>query len=272
MSVWRFIENGPGAAAWNMAVDEAIVESCRRGFTPPTLRMYTWTHAAVTIGYFQNADRDIDEEVCESEGIPIVRRITGGRAVLHGFDLTYSVSSGELVAELPNTIQGTFFAIGRAFVEGLHRLGVKADLVHAPVKEPGRSPLCFSSASRHEITCEGRKIIGSAQRRWKDGMLQQGSLLLGTPPEAYYKIFRFRDEAYRERMIKQSRKRIAGLDDPTPAHGNFGNLVKSILDAFENTLGITLKPAGLTSFEHVRADELSRVKYSSVSWNRFRHS
>lgn len=272
MSVWRFIENGPGTASWNMAVDEAIVESCRRGFTPPTLRFYTWAHAALTIGYFQKAARDIDEEVCEREGISIIRRITGGRAVLHGYDLTYSVSSGDPVAELPNTIQGTFFAIGRAFVEGLHRLGVKADMAHAPIKEPGRSPLCFSSASRHEITCEGRKIMGSAQRRWKDGMLQQGSLLLGNPSEAYYKFFRFRDEAYRERMIKESRKRIPGLDDLTPRHGNLGDIVKQISDAFENTLGITLKPAGLTPFEHVRAEELSRMKYSSESWNRFRHS
>jgi lipoyl(octanoyl) transferase len=271
MSVWRIIENGSGNAAWNMAVDEAIAESCRREFTPPTLRFYSWTHPALTIGYFQKPDRDIDEEVCEREGIPIVRRITGGRAVLHGDDLTYSVASGALVAELPNTIQGTFLAIGLAFVDGLHRLGVKADMVHAPIKETIHSPLCFSSTSRHEITCNGRKIIGSAQRRWKDGMLQQGSLLLGINPQAYYKLFRFRDEISRERIIKESRKRIVSLDDLTPMHRNPGDVVKPISDAFEKILGITLKPAGLTPFEQGRAEELTRMKYSAVSWNQFRH-
>lgn len=271
MSIWRIIEDGPGNAAWNMAVDEAIAESCRRELTPPTLRFYTWTHPALTIGYFQKPDRDIDEEVCEKEGIPIVRRITGGRAVLHGNDLTYCVASSALCAELPNTIQGTFFAISRALIDGLHRLGVEADAVNAPYKLPSRSPLCFLTASWYEITYQGRKMIGSAQRRWKDGMIQQGSLLLGIYPEAHYKLFRFPDETRRARIIKECRTRMVGLDDLLPTPGTPGAIVKQIAAGFEKTLGITLKPAGLTPLEHERAEELSRTKYSAVSWNRLRY-
>jgi lipoate-protein ligase A len=267
MSEWRIIEDGPGVAAWNMAVDEAIAESCRRELAPPTIRFYTWTRPALTIGYFQKAERDLDQRVCRREEIPIVRRITGGRAVLHGNDLTYCVASGAQVAELPSTIRGSFLAISRGFIEGFRRLGVEADAVRAPVKETDRSPLCFMSRSWYEITCKGRKIIGSAQRRWKDGMLQQGSLLLGFDPEGYYQFFRFPDETRRERIIQESRSRVVGLDALVPTRMTPKTIVKQIATGFETSLGIMLKPAGLTPLEQERAEVLARTKYSAASWN-----
>ncbi|HEY5595138.1 MAG TPA: biotin/lipoate A/B protein ligase family protein [Nitrospiria bacterium] len=270
MSEWRIIEDGPGNAAWNMAVDEAIAESCRRELVPPTIRFYAWTRPALTIGYFQKAERDLDQTVCRKEEISIVRRVTGGRAVLHGDDLTYSVASGAHGAELPDTIRGSFLAISRGFIQGLYHLGVEADAVRAPAKETGRSPLCFMSTSLYEITCQGRKIIGSAQRRWKDGMLQQGSLLLGFNPEAYYKFFRFPDETRRERIIQESRSRVIGLGDLVPTRMTPEMIVRRIATGFEQALGLTLKPAGLTPLEHERAEQLARTKYAADSWNRFR--
>jgi len=270
MSEWRIIEDGPGNAAWNMAVDEAIAESCRRELVPPTIRFYAWTRPALTIGYFQKAERDLDQTVCHKEEISIVRRVTGGRAVLHGDDLTYSVASGAHGAELPDTIRGSFLAISRGFIQGLYHLGVEADAVRAPAKETGRSPLCFMSTSLYEITCQGRKIIGSAQRRWKDGMLQQGSLLLGFNPEAYYKFFRFPDETRRERIIQESRSRVIGLGDLVPTRMTPEMIVRRIATGFEQALGLTLKPAGLTPLEHERAEQLARTKYAADSWNRFR--
>ncbi len=271
MNEWRIIEDGPGEAGWNMAVDEAIAESCRRELVPPTIRFYTWARPALTIGYFQKAERDLDQTVCRREGIPIVRRITGGRAVLHGNDLTYCVASGAHVAELPNTIQGTFFEISRGFIEGLRRLGVEADAVRTPAKETGRSPLCFMSTSWYEITCKGRKIIGSAQRRWRDGMLQQGSLLLGFNPEAYYKFFRVPDETRREQIIQETRSRVIGLDDIVPIRMPPKTIVNQIATGFETSLGITLKPAGLTPLEYERADHLAQLKYTAASWNGLRY-
>lgn len=270
MSEWRIIEDGSGEADWNMAVDEAIVESCRRELAPPTLRFYTWSRPALTIGYFQKVERDMDPDACRKGGVPIVRRITGGRAVLHGNDLTYSVASGVHTTELPNTIQGAFFEIGRGLIEGLHRMGLEADAVRAPSKETGRSPICFMSTSWYEITCSGRKMIGSAQRRWKDGMLQQGSLLFGFDPDAYYKLFRVPEESRREQIIQESRRRIACLDDLLPIRASPGTVAKHIAAGFEKALGITLKSAGLTPLEHERAEQLYRIKYSIDSWNRLR--
>jgi len=264
------IEDGPGEAAWNMAVDEAIAESCRQKLVPPTIRFYTWTRPALTIGYFQKAERDLDQDICEKEGIPIVRRITGGRAVLHGNDLTYCVASGADIAELPDTIRGSFLEISRGFIEGLRPLGIEADSVRFSAKEAARSPLCFMSASWYEITCKGRKIIGSAQRRWKDGMLQQGSVLLDFNPEAYHKFFRFPDQTRKEQLIRESQNRVIGLNDLLPTRMSPATITKQIATGFEKALGITLKPANLTLLEQERASHLARTKYPEDSWNHFR--
>jgi len=270
MSEWRLIEEGPGEADWNMAVDEAIAESCRQGLTPPTLRLYRWKHPALTIGYFQKIGRDIDEAACQTERIAVIRRITGGRAVLHGNDLTYSVASGVHVPELPNTIRETYSAISRGLIEGLRQLGLRAESVRSPVREMGRSPVCFMSASWYEIICNGRKIIGSAQRRWKDGMLQQGSLLFDFDPLVFYKLFRFPDQARREGMIAESRDRIGGLNGLLLTRVNPETVSDQIASGFEKALGVRLKPGGLTALELERAHQLTRIKYSDPTWNQNR--
>jgi lipoate-protein ligase A len=126
------------------------------------------------------------------------------------------------------------------------------------------------SASWYEIICNGRKIIGSAQRRWKDGMLQQGSLLLDFDPVVFYKLFRFSDQARRERMIAESRDRIGGLNGLhlTPVDPN--TVSDRIASGFEKALGVQLKPAGLTVLELERAHQLTRIKYSDPAWNQNR--
>jgi lipoate-protein ligase A len=187
--------------------------------------------------------------------------------VLHGDDLTYSIASGTHAAELPDTIRGSFFAISRGFIEGLRRLGVEADVVRAASKETERSPLCFMSASWYEITCRGRKIIGSAQRRWKDGMLQQGTLLLGFNPETHNKYFRPPNGIGRKQTVQESPNRIFGLHDLVPERMTPQMIAKQIAAGFETSLGIRLKPDQLTPVEHQQADFLARTKYSTHSWN-----
>jgi lipoate-protein ligase A len=270
MSQWRLIQDGPGEGAWNMAVDEAIAESCRQGLSPPTLRLYRWTRPALTIGYFQKLSRDIEQAACRTKGITVIRRITGGRAVLHGNDLTYSVASGIHVPELPNTVRGTFLAISRGLIEGLLQLGVQAETVRSPVRETGRSPICFMSASWYEITINGRKIIGSAQRRWKDGMLQQGSLLFEFDPAVFYKLFRFSDPTQRKRMMEESPTRVGGLYGVLPTRVHPEIVSNRIASGFEKALAVQLKPTGLTAHELEQAHQLTRTKYSDHAWNRDR--
>ena len=265
---WRIMEDGPGDAAWNMAVDEAVAESCRKRLSPPTFRFYHWKGPALTVGYFQNTARDLDGSACREKRIAVIRRMTGGRAVLHGDDLTYSVACGNNTAELPDTIQGAFFAISRGFIDGLCRLGLEAEAVQAPLKKAGRSPICFASTSRYEVTCSGRKILGSAQRRWRDGMLQQGSLLLRFNAESFYGLFRFPDDSRRQRAIEEARNTIIGLNDLLPSPLDLKTVSNQVAAGFERAMGISLKPAELTPIELERAYQLAETKYSHESWNR----
>ena len=185
MSMWRFIDSGPAPAVQNMAVDEGLL---REAVTPgalPVLRFYTWSPAAVSLGRFQDKERAVNAEACRQRGFDIVQRITGGRAVLHCDELTYSIIARSDSALFPNDILGTYRVIAAGLLAGLRELGIAAEMVsrsgrHAGmVKSVSQEPACFSSPSWYEILVKGRKIIGSAQRRVGGAFLQHGSILIG---------------------------------------------------------------------------------------------
>ena len=269
-SNWRLLIDGPGDADWNMAVDEAMSESCRNELTPPTFRLYSWSRPTVTLGYFQKAGREIDPEACRRRGIAVVRRMTGGRAVLHGNDLTYSIGSARNTAELPDTIHGSFQSISRGFIEGLRRLGIQAESVASPIKKGNRSPLCFSSSSRHEITCNGHKILGSAQRRWKNGLLQQGSLRLAIDPEIFHDLFLTGSGRKPKALEEEAEEETLGLNNLLHPIPDFYTIAGKMAEGLEQALRISLNPSGLTPFEKEHAEYLREKKYSQDSWTLFR--
>jgi len=188
MSIWRFIDSGPASAAQNMAKDEGLL---REAITPgafPVLRFYTWSPPAVSLGRFQDKERAVNAEACRQRGFDIVRRITGGRAVLHCDELTYSVIARGDSDLFPNDILGTYKVIATGLLAGLRELGIIAEMVsrsgrHAGMVKSGpQEPACFSSPSWYELLVKGRKIIGSAQRRVGGAFLQHGSILIGYDP------------------------------------------------------------------------------------------
>jgi lipoate-protein ligase A len=173
---WRLIDSGPCKAAFNMALDEALALSVRKGDSPFVLRLYSWSQPAVSIGAFQKVT-DIDVDYCHACTTPIVRRPTGGRAILHGDELTYSFSARNegLFSE---GLMDSYRKLGKAFHRCFTLIGLCCTM--KTDQEKGRtlirSPLCFESTSLGEIDSSGIKIIGSAQKRWKDAFLQQGSI------------------------------------------------------------------------------------------------
>ena len=185
MSMWRFIDSGPAPAIQNMAVDEGLLRDAVTPGALPVLRFYTWSPAAVSLGRFQEKERAVNAEACRQRGFDIVRRITGGRAVLHCDELTYSIIARSDSALFPNDILGTYRVIAAGLLAGLRELGIAAEMVsrsgrHAGmVKIVSQEPACFSSPSWYEILVKGRKIIGSAQRRVGGAFLQHGSILIG---------------------------------------------------------------------------------------------
>ncbi len=188
MSIWRFIDSGPASGAENMAVDEGLLREAVSPGALPVLRFYTWSPPAVSLGRFQDKERAVNAEACQQRGFDIVRRITGGRAVLHCDELTYSVIARSDSALFPNDILGTYKVIATGLLAGLHELGIVAEMVsrsgrHAGmVKSSPQEPACFSSPSWYELLVKGRKIIGSAQRRVGGAFLQHGSILIGYDP------------------------------------------------------------------------------------------
>jgi lipoate-protein ligase A len=189
MEIWRLMDCGKRDASYNMALDEAIATFVKAGDAPPTLRFYGWDTPSVSIGAFQKLS-DINLQYCKSHSIAIVRRPTGGRAILHGDELTYSFSASNN-GFFSGSLLATYRALSSAMCSAFTMLGIEVDMQskRASGKDIMRSPLCFRSTSYGEITCQGRKIVGSAQKRWQEGFLQQGSIPYSVDHEKIVKVF-----------------------------------------------------------------------------------
>src|SRR5262245_33650984 len=177
---WRLLLDGPGAGPWNMAIDEVLLRSAQRG-AAPTLRFYSWDGAWLSLGFAQPLEAE-RRAACRAAGVGIVRRATGGRAVLHGADLTYAVAAP--AAALPAGLDATYARIGAALHRALAALGIPAEPAPRPEACARGGFDCFEAPAAHEICAEGRKLAGSAQRRAGGGVLQHGSLRLAPDPEA----------------------------------------------------------------------------------------
>ncbi len=176
---WRLIR-GAGRPAENMARDTAMAWAVGEGLVPPTLRLYRWDPPAVSLGYAQRRDLPLDLAACARTGLAVVRRPTGGRAVLHVGDLTYAVAVPRRGIWADAGVAACCRRIHEAVAAGLSRLGVPAE-VAGPRPPLGRTDaesgaLCFAAVSSHEITVGGRKLVGSAQRRFERAILQHGSI------------------------------------------------------------------------------------------------
>jgi lipoate-protein ligase A len=177
---WRYLDTGFHSGEFNMRVDERLAREVISGSGIPTLRFYQWNPYCISLGMHQ-ALADIDTAKCRHEGVDVVRRPTGGRAILHAEELTYSVVFPESMA---GSLDATYRQISEALAAGLRRLDIPADMV--PTQEDFRSLYrqptslaCFSSSAKHEIRVNGKKLVGSAQRRMAGGVLQHGSILMG---------------------------------------------------------------------------------------------
>lgn len=260
MIEWRLIESGAGSASYNMALDEAIAVETRKGKAPPTLRFYGWERTSVSLGSFQKIT-DLNMPFCDSNSIPVVRRPTGGRAILHGDELTYSFSAvnGGL---FPGGLLDTYWQLGSALKSALEMLG--ADITMKTARGSGqtltRSPLCFRSTSYGELSFRGRKLIGSAQKRWKDGFLQQGSIPYVIDEVNIRTIFG-------PGVSSEAGDDMTGLKEVLPDF-DADRLREAIRVSFEDRFRISFRCSGPSPEELHLARELEARKYRSPHWNR----
>ncbi len=259
---WRLLDTGSGAGPYNLALDEALFRLTLEGRCPPTVRFYSWSPPAVSVGYFQAWEKDIDEAACREEGIEIYRRITGGRAVLHRDEVTYSVICGRSVAFFGEGILPAYRKIGKALAEGLKNLGVDAEVVvpdagRAPVPR-SRHPSCFSSSIGYEISAAGKKLVGSAQKRQGDALLQHGSILLDDHGEDFLGLLKGR-HPLREKSLG-----MASVTDCMGRRPTWKEVVGSLAAGFTSSWQVSLLPGELTGEERDLARVLEATRYRSV--------
>jgi len=240
---WYFLDSGCSSGLFNMTVDELLARQLLAGEGRPTLRLYGWDPPAISLGYHQRAT-DVDRMKCMEQGIDVVRRPTGGRAILHSEELTYSVvMSGE-----KRSIATVYREISLALVAGLRRLGAEvefassgADLVRL-YRGPSAIP-CFSSSSKYEIQFSGKKVVGSAQRRYvsQDGVevvLQHGSILLGPGHKRLLEFMVRGDEQFQEELKENFEAKTTDLGEILRRRVSYEETAAAVKAGFAETWGI----------------------------------
>ncbi len=257
---WRLIISGPGSASYNMALDEAIADMVRKGNAPPTLRLYTWDKPTVTLGCFQKAS-SINIKYCISENIPVVRRPTGGRAVLHGHELTYGFAAGTAGGLFSHGLLDSYRRISAAFVLALNRTGLLAEAKKDREKGAmlARNPHCFQSASFGEISINRKKAVGSAQKRWSNGLLQQGSIPYTYDKDFHCKVFGEEAASALQDMMTNIQKETAQFNE--------AEFINNVAESFEETFGVRLKSSLPSEEECLLAGDLEDRKYLRREWN-----
>lgn len=269
---WRWLDTGFNSPAYNMALDEAMILLMSEGKIPPTIRFYGWLPAAISIGYFQKMQDEIDVEACRALGIGIVRRLTGGRAVLHDDELTYSLIVPDSDPMFPPSVIESYKVISRGILRGLEILHVPAEMVSLEGKDrtalnPNNSSACFDAPSWYEIASDGKKLVGSAQNRQLGMILQHGSILNTVDAEKLFAVLKFSSDRMRQRMKGLFLTKAASIADVTGHRYPYGLMVEAFRRGFTEALGIELNHGELTAEECELTEKLMAEKYANDEWN-----
>ena len=250
-----------------MAIDEAVFRERIRAKGPPTLRFYGWRKPAVSIGHFQDARREIDIAACRRLGIAIVRRPSGGKAVLHERELTYAVIAGDDLPLFPPDILETYRIISDCIVGGLAVCGIRAEMERDGRGEAATtlSTACFAFPSRYELLVDGRKICGAAQVRSCGAFLQHGALLMAFDPTRTCAVMLPHGD--REKQIDRLRRSVTSVGEHAGPEVDEAMLCRALRDAFAARLGIGFREGTLTPREEALKVELMANKYGSENWN-----
>ena len=262
---WRLIRDEACTGRRNMAVDEAIARLVGRGEAPPTLRVYRWAPPCVSLGYFQRYE-EVNLKECQKRGLDVVRRPTGGRAVVHHHEVTYSVCLG--TTDVPESVVQSYVYLSRGLLEAYRHLGADATLA------PGRrhassSAACFDIPSVQELLVNGKKAVGSAQVRKWEALLQHGSLPLKFDAEEVSSVLTHDAEAA-ARLRRVLSARATDLEEALGRVPEPGEVEEALRVGFEKGLGIELVYGELSKAEEELSLRLETGKYGNPIWNEAR--
>jgi len=236
---WQLRNTGHRTGAFNMEYDQALARKLAESNGPSVVRFYGWAPPAISLGWHQNAS-DIDEARCAAAGVDIVRRPTGGRAILHSDEVTYSV----VMKAMDKSVLSAYQHISEALVNGLRRLGAPVALEKSQPHFPSfyrtsSAVACFASAARYEIHVDGRKLVGSAQRRFAspgggEVVLQHGSILLGADHLRMVDFLTTLKDDQREKLKDELRLKTTDLHSAIGRRVEFEEAVEALRAGFED--------------------------------------
>jgi len=267
---WRFINTGSDDAASNMALDEALLLVQETGAAPPTLRVYGWSTPTLSLGYAQQTMQEVNFAACQEHGVTVMRRPTGGRAVLHDQEVTYSVVLPITLPTSPGALTEDYRRLGMALATALRRLGlaVRLERPHRQVRSQHSvaSPACFAALSRYELSVAGKKIVGSAQKRLSHALLQHGSIPLWLDRQRLFACLQVPPE-HRTALIQDAYTTMVAVNEVATSPVSAAVLHNALRLGFAAALGIELIEAPILPEEWRLARELRQTKYLTTAWN-----
>ncbi|MDR1956862.1 MAG: lipoate--protein ligase family protein [Treponema sp.] len=246
---FRRINSGFHDGFYNMGLDEALLEGVAQGRSLPVLRFYGWNPPAVSVGYFQGLSEEVDLESCTRHGVDVVRRISGGGAVFHHAEITYSIIMPLDHPLAGESIQDSYHRLCAGIIQGLACLGV---------------PSCI--VERNDILAGGRKISGNAQTRRMGCVLQHGTVLLDTEVELMFELLRVPQEKLKDTSIREVKDRVTSLKALAGRVFSYEEAEAALEEGFRLSLALDYMPVPLGMEEEVRAGELARCKFAAPGW------
>jgi lipoate-protein ligase A len=264
-ATWRLVvETAPRTGAENMALDEAVMDAVGAALAPPTMRFYAWEPACLSLGKRQILE-GVDLGACRRDGVDVVRRPTGGWAILHTDELTYSIAVRPDDPRAEGAILDAYRKLSQGLVAGLRLLGAPAEMNPvAPGGTHNASAACFEAPSAYEITAGGRKLIGSAQVRPNGRVLQHGSLPLHGDISRVARYLAFETDEERAALAAHLREHAVTLGEALGRPVGFTEAAEALLRGFAEALNLDLVPAELTAEELAVAHARMAEKRVSV--------
>ncbi len=256
-----------GTAAWNMAVDEAILTGHLKGNSPLTLRFYGWDPPALSFGCFQKPLAKEGRTIARDKKVDYVKRPTGGRAVFHNDEITYALVAGEREG-FTGPVLADYLRIAKGLKKGFELLGLRVQLAEGSSRQrETHSRVCFASPSWYEITLAGRKLVGSAQLRRGGSLLQHGSTLITFDPLIYLELMGGTRRENSSVLAERLQQSVIGLQEVLGYYPEKRKVVSSLAEGLGESLGVSWRIMPLTSEEIILARKLELEKYLNPLWN-----
>ena len=264
---WRLILSPPMSGPGNMALDEALLESAARGEGGPTLRLYAWDPPCLSIGYAQPVDQ-VDRRSLRRRCWDLVRRPTGGRAILHTDELTYAVVAADQGPVFAGGVLASYRRLSAGLALGVSSLGLAVQVQPGtrPAPPTSADPVCFRAPAAHEITVAGRKLLGSAQLRRRGAALQHGSLPLRGDLGRICLALRYPNGGNRSAARRALRQSAATAEELLGAPLSWELAARALVAGFQQALGVTFEQQVPSTSELQRAAELNAERYSHPAW------